>query len=140
MRRFNLLLNSQCVIRCDSMASIYLSKRYGVLSSAFLKITTTLPSCSSLQNISELILDIAAWSNIDVIRLGRGFSTLSINGGELYMHAFYNPELESLNSVSIVDVDSGKQVSIMDGISCNGFNALASTFKCIHQNKKNSVA
>ena len=110
------------------------------MSSAFSKITVSLSSCSSLKSISELIFDMSVWSDIDVIRSARGFSTLSINGGELFMHVFFHSEQEALNSVSIVDVNSGKQVSVMDEISCDGFDVLATTFNCFLSNNKMDVA
>ena len=56
------------------------------------------------------------------------------------MHAFFHPEQEALNSVSIVDVSSGKQVSVMDGISCDGFELLVTTFNCFLRNNKRDVA
>tara|TARA_Y100000296_G_scaffold13340_1_gene15506 strand:+ start:1940 stop:2302 length:363 start_codon:yes stop_codon:yes gene_type:complete len=118
----------------------FLIKRYCVLSSAFSKITISLPSCTSLQSLSELLLDIHAWTSVDVIRSARGLFTLSINEGELFMHAFFHPEQEALNSVSIVDVSSGKQVSVMDGISCDGFELLVTTFNCFIRNNKRDVA
>lgn len=110
------------------------------MSSAFSKIAVSLPSCSSLKSISGLIFDISAWSDVDVIRLARGFSTLSINSGELFMHVFFHSEQEALNSVSIVDVNSGKQVSVMDEISCDGFDVLSTMFNCFLSNKKMEVA
>ena len=138
MRKFNSLRNSLYAISKGVMA--FLIKRYCVLSSAFSKITISLPSCTSLQSLSELLLDIHAWTSVDVIRSARGLFTLSINEGELFMHAFYHPEQEALNSVSIVDVSSGKQVAVMDGISCDGFELLVTTFNCFIRNNKRDVA
>ena len=138
MRKFNSLRNSLYAISKGVMA--FLIKRYCVLSSAFSKITISLPSCTSLQSLSELLLDIHAWTSVDVIRSARGLFTLSINEGELFMHAFFHPEQEALNSVSIVDVSSGKQVSVMDRNSCDGFELMVTTFNCFIRNNKRDVA
>jgi len=56
------------------------------------------------------------------------------------MHVFFHSEQEALNSVSIVDVNSGKQVSVMDEISCDGFDVLATTLNCFLSNNKMDVA
>lgn len=106
----------------------------------FATITHVLLSCSNLHSISDLLLEIAGRCNITVIRTTKGFSTLSINSGEFFTHVFYSREQETLNSISIVNVHSGKQVSVMDGISCDGFNALANTLEHLRLINKRSVA